>query len=260
MARATRHPFPSDPRSRDQATHLLLARLADTAAEADAAEIVDELVHLNMGLCRALARRYANRGADLDDLIQVALVGLVLAIRRFDAGDGRSFVAFAVPTITGELRRHFRDHCWAIRPPRGVQELRARTTRERDSMSQRIGREPREDEIARELGVEPGAVREALHVDDSYRPRSLDAMLGGGTMSLGDTVADPDDPMAGVELRLVVGRVLDDLSPVDRRVLWWRFGEECTQREIAVRMGISQMQVSRILRRILTQCRENLAA
>jgi RNA polymerase sigma-B factor len=242
-------------RDLEHTTDVLLGRLADSCSETERQALTTELVELNLGLCDALARRYLHRGADLDDLVQVARAALLLAIRRYRHGAGQSFYAFATPTITGELKRHFRDHCWAVRPPRSVQELQAHAHRVAGRLEQSLGRAVTSDDLANELSLDPVAVRAALAPDGSYWPFSLDAPLGASNATLGGALADPEDAFARAEDKLCVRRLLARLHPRDRKVLWWRFGEDLSQRDIADRLGVSQMQVSRMMRRILEQAR-----
>jgi RNA polymerase sigma-B factor len=244
--------------TRELHTEELLTQLADCTAEAERADLTAQLVELNLGLCDALANRYANRGADRDDLVQVARMALLLAVRRFRPEEGRSFVAFAVPTITGEIKRHFRDHCWMVRPPRRIQELRARASRQGQQLEQRLGRRATTGELVTELGVDAGLVREATASDGSYRPWSLDAPLDADSgATFGATLADDGDTDQLVD-RLALQRALAGLSRRERLVLKWRFEEGCTQAEIGRRLGVSQMQVSRILRRSLDRARDAL--
>lgn len=249
---------PADTRTREARTEELLGRLQCCTDDAERQSLTEELVEANLGLCDALANRYANRGADRDDLVQVARVALFLAVRRFRPGEGRSFVAFAVPTITGELKRHFRDHCWMVRPPRRIQELRARASRQGQELEQQLGRSVTTAELVEELGVDAGLVREATTADGSYRPWSLDAPVDAesGT-SFGATLSVDGDTDQLVD-RLALQRALAGLTRRERMVLKWRFEEGCTQAEIGRRLGVSQMQVSRILRRSLGRARDAL--
>lgn len=248
----------ADPATRELRTEDLLGRLAICTDDSERAAITAEVVELNLGLCDALANRYANRGADRDDLVQVARVALFLAVRRFRPSEGRSFVAFAVPTITGELKRHFRDHCWVVRPPRRIQELRARANRQGQELEQKLGRQVTTAELVAELGVDAGLVREASVADGSYRPWSLDAPMDAesGT-TFGATLAEDGGTDQLVD-RLALQRALAGLTRRERLVLRWRFEEGCTQAEIGRRLGVSQMQVSRILRSSLSRARDAL--
>lgn len=247
--------------TREQRTEELLHTLADSTSETDREAITAELVELNLGLCDALANRYANRGADRDDLVQVARLALLMAVRRYRHTEGRSFVAFAVPTISGELKRHFRDHCWVVRPPRRIQELRARANRQRQVLEQTLGRSATTDELVAELGVDAELLHESRAADGSYRPWSLDAPLDAdGDNTLGATLADAGNDIERIADRLALQRALSGLTRRDQMVLRWRFEDGCTQGEIGSRLGISQMQVSRIIRRILGQARAALSA
>ncbi len=254
-----RGPMRSSVTIREQQTEELLDRLTNTDSEAEREVITAQLVELNLGLCDALANRYVNRGADRDDLVQVARMALLMAIRRYQPTQGRSFVAFAVPTITGELKRYFRDHCWVVRPPRRIQELRARVNVQRQQLEQHLGRTATTAELVDELQVDADLLRESEAADGTFRPWSLDAPFDPGADStLGSTLAGGDDAIEQVADRLTLRRALAGLSLRDRQVLAWRFEEGCTQSEIGRRLGISQMQVSRIIRRILAQARDAL--
>ena len=245
---------------REQRTEELLAILADTTSDSEREAVTAELVELNLGLCDALANRYANRGADRDDLVQVARLALFMAVRRYRHTEGRSFVAFAVPTISGELKRYFRDHCWMVRPPRRIQELRARANQQRQLLEQRLGRSATTEELVTELGVDAELLRESRAADGSYRPWSLDAPLeADADNTLGATLSVPSDDIEGVADRLALQRALSGLSQRDRLILRWRFEDGSTQGEIGRKLGISQMQVSRIIRRILGQARVALS-
>lgn len=245
---------------REQRTRALFATLELATIPERRQEIVEELVDVNLSLCDALAGRYVGRGADRDDLVQVARTALLLAIERFKPGEGGSFASFAVPTITGELKRYFRDHCWVVRPPRQIQELRARVVSARARLEQRNGREVTVTDLGEHLGVDEQRVSECVGVATSYRPLSLEAPAHQGAPSdLGGTLAGDEDRIGEVIDRIDLRRALATLSPRDRQVLKWRFEEECTQSEIARRLGVSQMQVSRIIRRLLDRTRQLLA-
>ena len=252
----------SVPDERERRTAEILAELTRTRDPRRTELLVEDVVRINLPLCDSLAARYRGRGAELDDLRQVARTALLLAVRRFEPGHGRPFASFAVPTITGELKRYFRDHGWTIRPPRPLQELRARAVRGRAVLEQRHGGVVTVDELGRHLGVGAGRLRESLLAGDGYRPRSLDAPLGGDATtgggaagSLADTLSDDEDALGALIDRIDLGRVLAALPRRDRLILRWRFAEECTQSEIAGRLGVSQMQVSRMLRALLAQLR-----
>lgn len=246
----------SVPNEREQPTAEIFAELGRAPDPGGAERLLDDLVRINLPLCDSLAGRYRGRGVEHDDLLQVARTALVLAIRRFEPGAGRSFASFAVPTITGELKRYFRDHGWMIRPPRPLQELRARAVRGREALEQLRGGGVGIDELGRQLGVGAGLLRESLLAGGGYRPLSLDAPVGGDAAgSLGDTLNGDQDALADLIDRIDLRRALASLPRRDRLILKWRYAEECTQSEIASRLGVSQMQVSRILRALLAHLR-----
>lgn len=223
-----------------------------------ARKLVDELIEAHLDLARSVARRYRNRGVDLDDLEQVALLGLTKAAQRFDADAGHDFLSYAVPTIRGEVRRHFRDAGWTVRPPRRVQELQARIRRYQPDLEVQLGRSPRPSEVAAYLGEDLGNVVEALTADGCFTPTSLDKPLGEGESSVGQLIGYEDGAMQSAEARVVLRPVLQELTERDRRVLYLRFFEGRTQREIADDLGLTQAQVSRVLSRILANLRVKL--
>jgi RNA polymerase sigma-B factor len=215
------------------------------------AEGRNALVARHLGLARSLARRFAGRGEPLDDLEQVAFEGLVKAVERFDPYRGTSFAAFAVPTIVGEIKRHFRDHTWATKVPRAAKELSTRITATTEALSNQLHRPPTVAELAEALGVSEDVVIEALDARTAYRPSSLSSPTDGdGGRTLGDSLADEDRGFARVEARLTVADLLASLPDRERRILELRYFEELSQDQIAARVGISQMHVSRLLRRV----------
>jgi RNA polymerase sigma-B factor len=222
-------------------------------------EARSELVARTLPLARTLARRYANKGEALDDLEQVAALGLVKAIERFDLDREVRFTTFAVPTIAGEIKRHFRDRGWMVRVPRDVQELSARLAIQRERLTRELGRSPTVPELARaaEAGVEQ--VLEALAAADAYRALSLDEPLGDGLGAL-DSIGSDDDGFERVEQRHMLRSGLTHLPAREREILHLRFYEGLTQREIARRVGVSQMHVSRLIRRSIESLRERLVA
>ena len=213
----------------------------------------NELVQQHMRLAEFLARRFLHRGEPLDDLRQVALIGLVKAVERFDPERGLQFSSFATPTITGELRRHFRDKGWAVRVPRRIQELHLELDRIIGTLSQELGRPPTTKEIADRAGVEEEDVLESLEASSLYRLASLDAGRAdsdsGGSPA--DRVGGPDDELDAVEDRVAVGALLSVLPEREQKIVYLRFFEGLTQSEIADEVGISQMHVSRLLVRSL---------
>ena len=207
------------------------------------------LIETNAGVARSMASRYRNRGIDLDDLEQVALLGLTKAAQRFDPDAGHDFLSYAVPTIRGELRRHFRDAGWMVRPPRRVQDLQARISRAQDELEAALGRSPRPSEVAAHLGV--GARRRRRGADAptaaSPRPRSTAPVGDGSSIARATCSACDDRAVAAAEARIVLEPVVRTLSERDRRILHLRFVEERTQQEIAEEVGLTQAQVSRVL-------------
>jgi RNA polymerase sigma-B factor len=222
-------------------------------------EARSELVARTLPLARTLARRYANKGEALDDLEQVAALGLVKAIERFDLDREVRFTTFAVPTIAGEIKRHFRDRGWMVRVPREVQELSARLAIQREHLTRELGRSPTVAELARgaEAGIEQ--VLEALAAADAYRALSLDEPMGDGLGAL-ESIGRDDDGFERVEQRHMLRSGLTHLPAREREILHLRFYEGLTQREIARRVGVSQMHVSRLIRRSIESLRERLVA
>lgn len=257
----TLHPLaPVEGKERARRTDGIVAGLKLAEPESsDSRDLTDRLIETNAGVARSMAGRYRNRGIDLDDLEQVALVGLTKAAQRFDPAAGHDFLSYAVPTIRGELRRHFRDAGWMVRPPRRVQDLQARIARAQDELEPQLGRSPRPSEVAKHLDVELDDVVEALGADGCFTPTSLDGPVGDGASSLGDLIGMEDRAIESAEARVVLGPVLRTLSGRDQRILQLRFVEERTQQEIAEAIGLTQAQVSRVLTRILDQLRTGLA-
>jgi RNA polymerase sigma-B factor len=217
------------------------------AGDADARE---QLVRRYLRLSQTLARRYARGAEPLDDLEQVAALGLVKAVDRFDADRGAAFSSFAVPTILGELRRHFRDRTWAVRVPREVRDHVSAVERVSDMLSASLGRSPTAAEVAEETGLGVEEVLEARHAAQAYRCDSLDRPVPGedDTVTLADRVGVRDEDLARAEDRIAIEQVAGaSISRRDREVLRLRLREDLLQREIAERVGLSQMQVSRLL-------------
>ena len=244
---------------REERTARLVANLRHVRNARERDSIALQLIEVNLPLCDALASRYASRGADLDDLKQVARTALVSAVRHYRPDEGPSLTAFAVPTITGELKRYFRDRCWMVRPPRALQELRPTAVRARDELEQKLGRTASNREVAAQIGVDDRTLDEALWTHGGYRPASIDAPLPGALSdTLGSQLGSGEDIAEAVVERVSLQTALRELPERDLRVLRWRFDDDLTQSEIAERLGVSQMQVSRILRRILTVLRTHL--
>jgi RNA polymerase sigma-B factor len=243
---------------RKRETAALWTRVSGSAREDERARLREQIVLVNMSLAHAVARRYASRGISLEDLEQVACLGLVKAVRGFDPGVGKDFVSYASPTVSGEVKRHFRDLGWMVRPPRRVQDLQARiNSLVADSAPSQAAVE-RPADIAEALGVDQAQVVEAMTCRGAFAPMSLDAPLGesGSSSSLGDLLTSPRSDYDHVENALVLSRALASLSSRELLILQRRFWDNRTQLEIGEEVGLSQMQVSRILARILTSLRE----
>jgi RNA polymerase sigma-B factor len=220
----------------------------------------NELIESHRALATHLARRYANRGEPLDDLVQVAFVGMLKAVERFDPDRGLEFSTFATATIEGELKRHFRDKTWSVRVPRRSQELHLRLAPTIAELTQRLGRSPRIPEIAEELGIRVDDVLEAMEVGGAYRSASLDASSGDGreSMGLSERLGTLDANFDLVEHRALIERALATLPEREQVILRLRFFEDLTQTEIADQVGVSQMHVSRLLARSLANLRQQL--
>ena len=245
MAILPEHPArtdnPATRRARQRRTDAITGHLR--AVEAQSAESDDlsrQLIEANLGVALTIARRYSNRGIDLDDLEQVALLGLVKAARRFDATAGHDFLSFAVPTIRGELRRHFRDFGWSIRPPRRVQELQGRISQAQEELEQLLHRSPRPREIAQHLDADVDTVVEALAADGYFTPTSLDAPAADNQTPVGDMLGHDDAALHAVEARIVLEPLIARLPARDRRILQLRFYEERTQHQIAEDVGLTR--------------------
>jgi RNA polymerase sigma-B factor len=218
----------------------------------------EELVQRFMPLTRSLARRYGRSSEPFEDLVQVASLGLLKAIDRYDASRGFPFQSFAVPTILGEMRRYFRDSGWAVHVPRGAQERALKVRDAQERLANEHGRAPTAFHLAEYLELDIGDVVDALQAIRAYETVSLDAPRGGSdddVVPYGDTIGREDERYELVELDATVSSALAHLPSRDRLVLQLRFVEDLTQTEIAERVGISQMQVSRLLRRSLEQLR-----
>lgn len=217
------------------------------------------LVERFLPLARSLARRYARSRVPLEDLFQVASFGLVKAIDRFDPARGRAFSSFAVPTILGELKRYFRDSGWAVHVPRGARERAGKVEVAERLLAGQTGRSPTVGELARYLGVSEEEVLDSLETAQAYAAVSLDApraTLDEGPQSLLDVIGTDDHDLALVDASVTVGTAIEQLPALERAILHLRFVEDLTQTEIAERTGISQMQVSRLLRRSLQRLRQ----
>jgi RNA polymerase sigma-B factor len=225
-------------------------------AQGHDAGLREQLVAAHIGLAEYLARRFANRGEPLDDLVQVASLGLLKAVDRFDPERGVEFSTYATHTIVGELKRHFRDKGWAIRAPRRMQELYLRLGKVVATLGQELGRSPTIAELATETKVSEEEVLEALEAGQAYRSTSLDAPTGNEEgETLATRIGGEDPSLEDADSRATLSPLLAQLPSRERLILHMRFFDGLTQSEIATRLGISQMHVSRLLARSMAQLR-----
>jgi RNA polymerase sigma-B factor len=219
----------------------------------------DELVDRFLPLARKLARRYAGAREPFDDLVQVASLGLVKAVDRFDTSRGTAFSSFAVPTILGELKRYFRDLGWSVHVPRGAQELALKVENAQQKLTTKTGRPPTVDQLAQYVELSLEEVLDALETAGAHHSASLDAPrddVDGEAGTLADSFGEEDERYELVDASVTIAAAASELSARDRRVLVLRFVDDLTQTQIADEIGVSQMQVSRILRRALGRLRE----
>lgn len=239
----------------------LLIELAECDDPADRQRRRQHIVTECLPLADHIAYRFMGRGEPSDDLIQVARIGLVKSVDRYEPGKGR-FLAFAVPTIRGEVRRHFRDSTWSIRVPRKMQETQSKMRHAVESLSQRLNRTPTNPEVAQELGLDSDEVAQTHTARWAYRPLSLDAPRveadGVGTNTIGGSHGAPDPGYETIENLIVLREMIAELDPRRQAILGMRFFDGLTQREIAIRLKISQVQVSRLLESTLCRLRERM--
>jgi RNA polymerase sigma-B factor len=217
----------------------------------------DGLVTSHLGLAHQLARRFVNRGESLDDLVQVASLALVRAADRFDPERGVMFSTFASASIIGELKRHFRDRGWAVRAPRRLQELLLEIGSTVERLGQELGRSPTVAELATAVGTGEDEVLEALEAGQSYRTASIDARDGEG-QSMADALGSEDGGFSQVDNRTALAKAMKSLSTRDRAIVQLRFVDGLSQSEIATKMGVSQMQISRLLAASLRELRTSI--
>ncbi|RJK95434.1 RNA polymerase sigma factor SigF [Vallicoccus soli] len=243
-------------------TRELFARLTSLPTGVpERAPVRDALVEQHLPLVEHLARRFRNRGEPYDDLVQVATIGLIKSVDRFDPERGVEFSTYATPTIVGEIKRHFRDKGWAVRVPRRLQELRLSLTAATSELSQRNGRSPTVAELAAHLKLSEEEILEGLESANAYSTLSLDAGDQSGDdegVAVVDTLGVDDEGLEGVEYRESLKPLLEKLPAREKKILMLRFFRNMTQSEIAREVGISQMHVSRLLARTLAQLREGL--
>lgn len=248
-----------DPRDRSGARALFFELRELPEGSPERAELRNRLVRMHLPLVEHLARRFRNRGEPLDDLTQVATIGLIKSVDRFDPDRGVEFSTYATPTVVGEIKRHFRDKGWAVRVPRRLQELRLSLTTATAELSQQHGRSPTVHELAERLGISEEEVLEGLESANAYSTLSLDVPdTDDESPAVADTLGSEDEALEGVEYRESLKPLLEGLPPREKRILLLRFFGNMTQSQIAQEVGISQMHVSRLLARTLAQLRDKL--
>ncbi|MFE7777790.1 RNA polymerase sigma factor SigF [Streptomyces sp. NPDC057445] len=248
-----------DPNDRSEARSMFIELRKLPEGSPERAELRNKLVRMHLPLVEHLARRFRNRGEPLDDLTQVATIGLIKSVDRFDPERGVEFSTYATPTVVGEIKRHFRDKGWAVRVPRRLQELRLALTTATAELSQQHGRSPTVHELAERLGISEEEVLEGLESANAYSTLSLDVPdTDDESPAVADTLGAEDEALEGVEYRESLKPLLEDLPPREKRILLLRFFGNMTQSQIAQEVGISQMHVSRLLARTLAQLREKL--
>ena len=258
MSQRPQHPRMSFA-ERDVETSELFRRLAATDTPEESEQVVEQIVHLYLDLCASMAGRYDGRGVEHEDLVQVARLALVKAVRRYEPGHAPSFAAYAVPTISGELKRWFRDRGGVVRPPRRLQELRANLQSVRSRLEQELGATPTDAELAEAVGATVEEVREVATAATGFRPLSLDCSPSDDDRpGLAAFLAADDDGLAGADDRVCLAEALTELDDDERELLLMRYVEGMTQREIGEARGVSQMQVSRTLRRITVRLHDQL--
>jgi RNA polymerase sigma-B factor len=254
----------SAPNRDDEGEAASVEQLLAHAAEARGAErdrLMERATVSQLGLARSMAMRYRDRGEPLEDLVQVANLALVMAVQRYRPDQGVPFAAFAVPTITGELRRHFRDRGWNVRPPRRLQELRARMQNTAHDLAQELGRAPSSEQLAERLDVDVEEVREAAKAAEGYHSLSLDAPAATADgPQLVDWLGEDDEQYEHTVEALAVRPLLAGLDERTRHILCLRFYRGCTQQQIADEIGVTQMQVSRLISQALARLRQDAAS
>jgi RNA polymerase sigma-B factor len=249
-----------DRRRRAEETKRLLT-LAEKTTPAERRQLLDDVVMLNAGLAESVAARYRGRGVDPDDLSQVAYLGLVKAVHGFTTDKNSEFVSYAVPTIRGEVKRHFRDAAWTVRPPRRTQELHAAIAIAEPVLVQQLHRTPTDGELAEQIGAQPTDVTAAQSAADArcFSPLSLDAPAAqGASGAVHQLIGGPDSDYDRVERLMLLQPLIGKLKDRERRILELRFEHEWSQERIGAELGVSQMQVSRLLRDILNKMRTAL--
>jgi RNA polymerase sigma-B factor len=252
-------PRPTSRAERSDRTRELLLEAHETTDAERRLELLDEVVLLNRGVAEAVAARYRGRGVPTEDLEQAAYEGLVKAVHKFDPTVRPDLLTYAVPTIRGEVQRWFRDQSWMVRPPRRIQELQWKISRSIDHLSQELGRPPSDTEVSEDVGCSTEELYEAVQGFGCFQPPSLDLPMGESATPMGELIGAADDRETEiVDVRQTLGPVIGKLSDRDRRILYLRFIEDQSQSEIGDVLGVTQMQVSRLLERIFRTLRAEL--
>jgi len=227
-------------------------------------KIRDQLVMMHQNLVRFLAGKFANRGEPLEDLVQVGVIGLINAIDRFDPTRGTKFSTYATPTIVGEIRRHFRDKAWSLKVPRRLQELNLAANKAAEELSQRLGHPPTIQEIAKEIGASEEETLEAIELGNAYDTVSLDSKLAyegeSAPLTLAEFVGDVDGSLQSIETYGDLKQAIECLEPREKAIIYYRFFKDMSQTEVAKRLNISQMHVSRLQQKAVKRLKELLSA
>ncbi|MDY3051920.1 MAG: SigB/SigF/SigG family RNA polymerase sigma factor [Ndongobacter sp.] len=225
-------------------------------------KIREKLITEHLYIAEILAKKYINRGIEYDDLFQVASIGLIYAIDRYDVQKGYEFSSFATPTIVGELKRHFRDKGWVIRVPRRIQELSKKVNQARNTLAQQLQKQPTVDDIAAYLGITAEEVLEAMEASKVYAPQSLDKTFDTDSedreINLGDVIGAPDENFDAVDFQDLMDRTMKNLNELEKKILLYRYYEKKTQISIAEELNVSQMTVSRIEKKLIQKFRDEL--
>lgn len=233
---------------------MLVSRM-ESADDAERAALADQLIEVNMPVADSVAARYRRRGIPEEDLAQVAYLALVRVAHAYEPGRGHDFLSYAVPSIRGEVRRYFRDQGWMVRPPRGIQEMQGRVSAVESELATHLGHPPTAAELAKELGAPTADVEEAMAANGCFTPTSLDQVPTSERSTIADQLGTCDPGMDAAEARVVLSSAVRRLSRRERRILEMRFFGQCTQQEIADEIGVTQMQVSRLLSALLGRLR-----
>lgn len=227
-------------------------------------KIRDQLVVMHQNLVRFLAGKFANRGEPLEDLVQVGVIGLINAIDRFDPDRGTKFSTYATPTIVGEIRRHFRDKAWSLKVPRRLQELNLAANKAAEELSKRLGHPPTIQEIAAEVNASEEETLEAIELGNAYDTVSLDTKLAheseSAPLTLAEFVGDVDGSLQSIETYGDLKQAMDSLEPREKAIIYYRFFKDMSQTEVAKRLNISQMHVSRLQQKALKRLKELLSS